>query len=289
VASLETFGPRLLAAIALVAMMLQLGLELEPVEDRATKRRRRWLLLRALAFNFVAVPLLALAVARLLGARGPVAVALLLLAACPGGRHAPALAKAGHGDAALAVEITLWSNKLNPILAPLWAAVMLGTHRVEVHELNFIAQLLALQLVPFVVAKQLKKRKPALAARLARPARTTGTVAALALLAFLIAHHLLRDTLVLGARGWMAVLLFGALLALLGLAVGGRDPATRRTFAFTAESRNVALALVIANLTGGERMAMLALFGAWILLFAFGAALATVAHHVPRPLARAPA
>ena len=78
--------PKLIAAIALVAMMVQLGLALEPVRDKAVKRHERWLVVRALAFNFALVPAMALLTKRALGASGPGAIALLLLAATPGGR-----------------------------------------------------------------------------------------------------------------------------------------------------------------------------------------------------------
>jgi BASS family bile acid:Na+ symporter len=138
----QTFSaltPKMIAAIALIAMMVQLGLALEPVADRAAKRRERWLVLRALAFNFALVPLVALLAKRAIGASGPGATALLLLAASPGGRHAPALAKAGRGDAALSVEITLFTNKLNAFLSPLLAAWLIGGHRVDLRELPYIA------------------------------------------------------------------------------------------------------------------------------------------------------
>jgi predicted Na+-dependent transporter len=87
----------MIAAIALIAMMVQIGLALEPVTDRAAKRRERWLVVRALAFNFALVPLLALLAKVASGATGPGATALLVLASSPGGRHAPALTRAGGG------------------------------------------------------------------------------------------------------------------------------------------------------------------------------------------------
>jgi hypothetical protein len=70
VAALTALAPHILAAVYLVAMMAQLGLELEPIEGRAAKRHQRRLILRALVFNFVVVPGVALAVARVLGCRG---------------------------------------------------------------------------------------------------------------------------------------------------------------------------------------------------------------------------
>jgi predicted Na+-dependent transporter len=147
----QTFSaltPKVIAAIALIAMMVQLGLALEPVTARAARRRERWLVLRAIAFSYVLVPALALLAKRAIGATGPVATALLLLAATPGGRHAPALARAGRGDAALSVEITMTVNKLNAILSPLLAAWLVGVHRVGLHHLPYLAQAFVLQILP---------------------------------------------------------------------------------------------------------------------------------------------
>jgi BASS family bile acid:Na+ symporter len=262
--------PKMIAAIALIAMMVQLGLALEPVTDHAAKRRERWLVARALVFNFALVPLVAVLAKHAIGASGPVAIALLLLAASPGGRHAPALARAAGGDAALSVEITLFSNKLNAFLSPLLAAWLIGGHRVDLRELPYIAQLFVLQIVPFFGAKRLHKWRPALAARLARPAQSTATVATIALLVYLAAHHALSGTRSFGVRGWLAVLLFGAVLLLSGWLVGGRDPSTRVSFAIAGEARNLALALVIANMTVRDDQVLLAIFGAWVILFALG-------------------
>jgi BASS family bile acid:Na+ symporter len=284
VSTLSAWAPRVLASIALVAMMLELGFELEPVEDRATKRRKRRLVLRALVFNFAIVPVVAVVLARGLRASGPVASALLLLAASPGGRHAPVLAKAARGDVALAVEITLFSCKVNSFVSPLLAKWMLGTERAELRDLTYVIQLLALQMVPYFGARQLRKWRPQLA-RLARPAAWLATGAALVLAAYLIAHEELRVVLLLGVRGWVAVLAFGALVLMLGWLVGGNGLPARRTFAITTVSRNGALALVIGNLTVGDRQTMLALFGVWLILLAIAAVAAMLARQRPVPLA----
>jgi bile acid:Na+ symporter, BASS family len=267
--SLTARTPHVLAAIFLVSMMVGLGLELRPVAGRAAKRRERRLVLRALVFNFAVVPLLAVVMARALDARGPVATALLLLAAAPGGRYAPLLARAAGGDASLAVEITLFANKLNALLSPLLAMWMLETRRASLHDATYILELLVLQLLPYFGARALLKRRPALAARLVRPARLAATAAALLLLAYLIAHRALRPALLLGPRGWLAVLLFGTVLLALGWLAGGREPANRRTFAVTAEARNLALALVLAAGAVGDERVTLAVFGAWLVLLAF--------------------
>jgi predicted Na+-dependent transporter len=269
----QTFSaltPRVIAAIALVAIMLQMGLALEPVTARAIKRRERWLALRALAFNFALVPFIALLAKHATGAVGPGAVALLLLAATPGGRHAPAITQAARGDAALSVEITLFTNKLNVILSPLLAASLVGRHRVGLPELPYVVQTVVLQLGPFFVAKRIRKWRPKLAVRLARPAEYAGNAATVVLLVYLTARHALSGILSFGARGWLAVLIFGAVLLVLGWLVGGRDPATRRTFAIAGVARNLALALVIANMIVRDDQVLLAIFGAWVILLGLG-------------------
>ena len=170
VAVLSGLAPLILAALGLVAMMFQIGLEPEPVADRAAKRRQRRLILRALVFNFVIVPGLAFAMARAIGVAGPVVTALLLLAASPGGRYAPALVKATRGHLPLASEITMFVCKLNSILSPLLAAWMLGVRHIGVHELKYIVELLVLQIIPYYGARQLRKWRPRTAASLLHPA-----------------------------------------------------------------------------------------------------------------------
>jgi hypothetical protein len=52
---------------------------------------------------------------------------------------------------------------------PITVARMLHLHRIELHEAKFVLQLLALQLLPYLAGRQLRRRWPQLAARLDRP------------------------------------------------------------------------------------------------------------------------
>src|SRR5258708_2225933 len=85
---------RVLTASYLVTLMFSMGLELGGEhEDKQAKRRQRRLLVRALLFNLIFLPAIALAITRGLHTAEGVEVALLLLAATPGGRFAPQLAR----------------------------------------------------------------------------------------------------------------------------------------------------------------------------------------------------
>ena len=256
-----------LAAAFLVAMMLGMGLALggEPAPDRAGKRRKRRVIVRALVLNLVLLPLVAVALTHAFDASDEVAVALLLLAAAPGGRFAPQLAKLAGAELALSVEITLFLAKLVAFTAPVTARWLLHTHHLEIHELPFIVQLVGLQLLPYVLGRQVRKRRPALAAGLRRPVNAI-VWTCLTLLALVMASRLDRVATLVGARGWWPVLAFAVAAPALGWLVGGPGPAARRAVAVSANARDVALASMLATLAfagGGVHLATLAV---WALL-----------------------
>ncbi len=258
---------RAIAAAFLVVMMLGMGLSLggEPKADKPTKRRQRRLLARALAFNLVLLPLVAVTLTRAFAVTDAVAVALLLLASSPGGRCAPQLGKLAGAELALSVETTLFLAKLVSFTAPVTARILLHTHHIELRELPFIAQLVLLQLVPYIAGRQLRKRRPDLAAALARPLELA-TWMLLALLAAVVVGRLRGLGVLVGARGWWPALVFALLAPALGWVLGGPAPETRRALAVSANARDVALAALMASLAfaGGE--VQVATFGVWLLL-----------------------
>src|SRR5438067_2080221 len=124
----------------LVTSMLSMGLKVgaAPKEDKAGKRRQRRLLVRALLLNLVLLPAVTVAATHLLHPSHAVTVALILLAAAPGGRFAPHLTAVAGGELALSVEITLFLAKLTGFSAPFVARELLAVHHLELHELTLI-------------------------------------------------------------------------------------------------------------------------------------------------------
>jgi BASS family bile acid:Na+ symporter len=260
---------RIFTGAYLVAMMFAMGLEVggEPPAGKQAKRHERWLLVRALAFNLLLLPLVALTLTKALHTSGDIAIAFLLLAASPGGRFAPQLAKIAGASLGLSTELTLFLAKLVSFTAPPTAAWMLRQHRVELHELPLIAQMLLLQLVPYFAARRLRRRKPDLAHRLARPFAIATWAGLGAVLALAVASHRFRAIAALaGDRGWWAVLAFAVLGLALGWLLGGPAVETRRTFAISANARDLALAIMIGTLAFPARNVQIAAFGVWLLL-----------------------
>jgi BASS family bile acid:Na+ symporter len=275
---LTSIAARALTAAFLIVMMFSLGLELggAPRKDKREKRHARWLLVRALVVNLVALPLIAFALVRALRGSGAVATAVLLIAATPGGRFAPQVAKIARADLGLAVEITLFLAKLTGFTAPVTIRWLLGTSGIDAHDLQLMAQLFFLQVLPYVAGRWLRRARPAAADSLRRPLLIAEAIVGVTFFAFLIARGELVRLGSFGATGWASAGAFAFVSLAVGWIAGGHSPDVRRAFAVTAVARNLGLGLVIA-VERFDGAVQLALFAIWLMCFvvdlAFAAAL----------------
>jgi bile acid:Na+ symporter, BASS family len=267
-----------LTAAYLVTSMLSMGLEVgaQPKEDKAHKRAQRRLLVRALVINLVLLPLVAMVIIRALHTTGDVALALVLLAAAPGGRFAPQLVRIAGGALALSVEITLFLAKLTGFTAPPLVRALLDVGPVHLHDLSLIAELVLLQVAPYVIGKQMWRWRH-LAERLTTPARLLELVSAVSVGAFLVARRELRNVLLIGGSGWLALLLVASVSLALGWLLGGSSPGPRRAIALSVDARNLALALLVAEVAFPERAVEPMVVAVWLLLTAFSVVAALLA------------
>ncbi len=256
----------LLSAAYLVSMMFALGLELGggPKESKEAKRAKRHLLVRGLFLNLVVLPLVAFGIVRALHVSSDVSIALLLLAAVPGGRFAPHLVRVGEGDIPLAVEVTLFLAKITGFTAGPTAKWMLTRGIFDIHELPFLMQLVALQIIPFYSGKWLLREHKAAADRLQKPAHRVAIALALTVFAVVVikADRGILPLLEEG-RSWLAVLAVVVVWPILGWLFAGPHDPERRAFAISANTRDLGLALMLASLAFPDRGVHTALFGVW--------------------------
>ena len=254
-----------LSAVYLVSMMFALGLELGGAakESKAQKRVKRRMLVWGLVVNLVILPAIAYGFVRALHATSDVAIALMLLAAVPGGRFAPHIVKIGNGNVPLSIEVTLFLAKLTAFTAAPTARLLLGIQAIDVREVPLIVQLILLQIVPLYMGKWIRRKHGATADRLMQPARRVALVAMLTVFAVVLVGEdrglveLARD------RAWIAVAATGIAWPLVGWLLAGRRPENRRAFAVLANAREVALALVLASLAFPAHGVHTAVFGVW--------------------------
>jgi BASS family bile acid:Na+ symporter len=258
---------RILTGAFLFTMMLAIGLSLapEPKLDRKAKRHKHSLLVRALVFNLVLLPMLALLLTELYHPKDAVAIGFLLLASSPGGRYAPQFARIAGAEVGLSVEIAIWITKLVAFTAPVTARLMLHTEHIDLRELPFILQLLALQLLPYLVGRELRKRRPEFARKLARPIEAL-MWSLLVVLSVLIVSRLHGLGGLVRGRGWIAVLIFAVTAPVLGWVLGGPERKTRGAFALSANAHNVAVAALLAAVAFKDSNVQVATIGVWLVL-----------------------
>jgi BASS family bile acid:Na+ symporter len=260
-----------LIAAYLVTMMGSMGLELgaPPGEDKPARRHQRRLLVRGLVVNLLLLPAVAMGVIHALPLSDDFTVALVLLAVAPGGRFAPQLTRFAGGELALSVELSLFLVKLTAFTAPATAKLMLGGSRIDVPELRLILQLILLQIAPYYAGRLLRRRRERLATRLGHLLRAVSLVCVALIVAYFLFHRQLRSLLLLGPRDWLALMTFACAGLALAWLVGGTTPRARRAVAVSANARDLALALVMADVAFRGSAVTMRVLAAWLALFGF--------------------
>jgi BASS family bile acid:Na+ symporter len=232
-----------------VTSMLSVGLSYTLREILDPLRDLRGVLL-TLAANFILVPLLAYAVARLLPIGQAAQVGLMLVATAAGAPFLIKLTQLANGDTAFGagVLVLLLAGTIiyMPIVVPLVAP------QATVSAMSIAMPLILTMLLPLGAGLLIDASFERLAAMLQPIA---GTVSSLALVALVALTVLANFHDILGVFGTgaiaAAVLVIGGAFAL-GYLLGGADPREREVIALATAQRNVAAATVVATQSFGD-------------------------------------
>lgn len=234
---------------ALIAIMLSMGLQVEIEEVVASARPSRRLVLGLVA-NYMIVPGFTIGLLYVFRADPMVFVGFFILAACPGAPIGPPITGIARGDIPSAIGMMLILAALSALLSPGLLSVFLAAIGPElkfhINYLAIIKALLIAQLLPLAVGLGIRHGAPRLTARIVKPVSRFANVMLLTLVALIIATQF--ETLAaIRTKAWMGMSLL--LLASLGIGwlCGGPGVTTRKALALTTATRNVAVALVIAQ------------------------------------------
>lgn len=262
-----------LAAIAIFTVMLSLGLLLGREQLAAALKRRN--VLAAIVFGVVVpLPILAVALVRLLDLEGPVRLGIILMSVSPGAPIALRRAIDAGGHARFAPALHLAIVLLAVITVPASIAILnvvfgvaFAVSAVDVGRQVFFSQLLPIGIGALTLAV-----RPELAARIEPPLTRLSNLLFIALV--LACVYFLGGRLV--QIGWMPALAGMGLTAcalVVGAACAGRDADARPSGAVAAAMRNPGLALLIANLNSANVGVAAVVFG-----YALGAAVLVAAY-----------
>jgi BASS family bile acid:Na+ symporter len=201
--------------------------------------------LLALLANFVAMPLGALALDKMLGLDEPLGVGLLLVGAAAGAPFLPKLTELAKGNLPFAVGIMVLLAVGTVGYLPLLLPLLLPG--VTVNSEKIAGWLFLLTLVPLAIGLALRAWYGEIAARVKPVLDWVSNVSLIPMVLLLAAANIDKILYVFGTRGILAGFLLIALGFGIGWMLGGPGVDTRKALALGTGQRNIAAALVVAS------------------------------------------
>ena len=241
-------GIKVIAAVLLVSLMFHTGLQINRGQ-LMTILKSHGLIGRALLANFIIVPILGVLLVHAFALNDSNATGFLLMAISPG---VPFLVLSGgekkHGSVELAVTLALLLPLVSVVTVPLTAELILPvdeTSRITATQL--VLSLGLFQLLPLLFGILVNTRTPKIGQYVERPVGIVVLIAMALVLWVLYGPLTASITTIYGSRGMLAALALTFLSLVIGYALGGPQPETRRTLSIGTNLRNVGLALTIAS------------------------------------------
>jgi BASS family bile acid:Na+ symporter len=207
----------LIVSVSMIMLTMGLGLTREDFRRIAENPRA---VLVGMVGQLLLLPALAFALGAAFVLPAPLAVGLVLIAACPGGAHSNLYASFAKGDTALSVSLTALSGVVTILTIPLWLglAVRVFAAEGEVPPMPVATTMLQVFVVmglPVALGMLVRARSERWAVRLERPIKLVATLLLLVIVLGSVAGR--GDALAAAAKACGAAVLS---LNLLGMLVG---------------------------------------------------------------------
>jgi BASS family bile acid:Na+ symporter len=226
-----------------VSSMLVMGMS-QRLGDVVAPMKDARIVTFALAVNFVAAPLLALLLSRVIPLQPAHAIGLLLLGGGAGAPFIPKLAEVAGGNLAFSVAIMVLLMVGSIVFMPVALPYLIPG--LSADPLSIAKPLMLLLLLPLAMGFALSARWERASELMLPYLRKVSSLAFLLLLVLLVGLNLQALFAMLGSFAIGTYLLFIIVLVMLGYAVGGTDPRTRGVFALASGQRNVPAAVIVA-------------------------------------------
>lgn len=236
------------AAATVFSVMFVVGLRI-PFGEFRWVWEHPGLIARGLFSVLVAVPAVAIVVARALDLPRAADIGIVLMAISPGAPVAlrRSLGAGGHRSFAPALQILV--AILAVVSMPLSIALLNHVYagHASIDPLDLARQVFTAQLLPLGLGMLIRSLAPAFAARI-EPALSRVASAMLIALVVLAVVDIAQVVARAGPRVAVAIVIVTALAVGVGHLLGGPEPATRTAVAITSAARNPGLALLVAAL-----------------------------------------
>jgi predicted Na+-dependent transporter len=227
----------------ILSSMLAMGMSLTMAQILQPLRNVRMVLLALLA-NFVLTPLLAYVIIRVIPLEQSLQIGLVVLATAAGAPFLPKLVQGAKGNIAFGVGLMTLLMVVTIVYMPLVLPLMLPG--VEVNPWDIAKSLIVLMLIPLAIGLLFKSHSPDSAEHWAAALNRISGLAILILLVVGLGLNVSNIIDLIGSLGLVALLLFIVGSLLIGLLLGGRDPAVRSVMGLGTAQRNVAAAILVS-------------------------------------------
>lgn len=263
---------QLILSLVLATMVFSVALELK-VDDFKRVAQNPKAVIAGLIPQFILLPVATWLATLVLDLPPNVAVAMMLVAACPGGSLSNVITHFGHGNVALSVSISAVASLIALVATPFNFAWMVASNpstagwlkTLSIDPSGIWVSLLLLLAVPMALGLAVAHRLPTLTARIQKP---LANFAVVALLAFIVLGLLKeRNLLTLGLLPTLGLVVAHNTLGLfLGWATGvvmGVAERDRRAIMIEGGMQNSGLALGIIGLQFNSDLGMVVIASLW--------------------------
>lgn len=236
----------------LTILMFSLGLTLEGKDF--VRIIKRWkAVVAGMTGQLVVLPLLAFAVAKLLGLSPIFTIGLVLIACCPGGSSSNIFSMLAKGDVALSVSLTALSSLVTLVTVPIvmqWTTASVGEAvGVKLPVFSLLMQNVVTMLLPILLGIGLRRWKPTLAGKIERVLSRLAFPALMLLAGIFFVQH---RTDIADNLGQLGVAVTGLLLCAIIVAallcyLFRLNVQERRTIVIEVGMQNAAQAIAIAS------------------------------------------
>jgi predicted Na+-dependent transporter len=230
--------------VFVVSSMLAMGFNLTIAQIVEPLRSVR-LVVVALAASFVAAPAVALGIDAVLSLDEGNSIGLIIMATAAGAPFLPKLAGVAKGDTAFSVGLMVLLMVATIVYMPLVLPLLISG--VEVNAWDIASSLITLMLLPLAIGLGVRWRYESVASGLQPLMAQTSTIAIALMLASGVIINFDNIIDLIGSGGFLAIILFLALLFVIGFFGGGDAVGTRSELGLGTAQRNLSAALIVAG------------------------------------------
>ena len=249
----------------IITSMLAMGLSLTVAQIVQPLKNVRLVLLALLA-NFVLVPLLAYVITLIIPLDRSLQIGLIVLATAAGAPFLPKLVQGAKGNIAFGVGLMVLLMVVTVFYLPIVLPLLLPG--VEINPWDIAKSLIVLMLIPLAIGLLFRSHSPEDAAHWQPVMNKISGLSILVLLVVGLGLNVSNIISLIGSLGLVALLLFIVGSLLIGMLLGGRDPAIRGVMGLGTAQRNVSAAILVSiqNFSGTNTVSFVLVAAVLLLL-----------------------